>query len=121
MKSILKSLYQHSSNEGIKKLIFDAFNISDHVRYFIAGNPNTPIYILEFLSNDKEWLVRIRVAENQSAPIHVLDKLSEDKNTNVRISVVNNPRTPDYVLDKLSKDKDLDVRFWIAKNKIQSG
>ena len=54
MKSILKSLYQYSRNEKIKKLIFVAFNKDWSIRINVAQNINTPEYILEKLSNDED-------------------------------------------------------------------
>lgn len=64
MKSIIKSLYQHSRNEEIKKLIFCFFNKKDYVRVSISYDTRTPISILEELSNDKDEPVRYWVARN---------------------------------------------------------
>ncbi len=84
MKAVLKSLYQNSRNKEIKNLIFNAFNKDHNIRNFAAYNINTPISILEKLSNDKDYSVRGYVAENINTPIPTLEKLSKDENGWVR-------------------------------------
>lgn len=90
MKSILKSLYHNSRNEGIKKLIFDVFNDDYIVRGNIAIKPNNPISVLERLSEDKHKAVRALVASNPDTPIFILEKLSNDENLMVRKSTTRN-------------------------------
>lgn len=90
MKSILKSLYQNIRNQYIKDLIFNTFNKHWIARCSVARNPNTPISVLEFLSNDKNFYVRTNVAINPSTSISILNKLSKDKDYYVCSSVVEN-------------------------------
>ena len=53
------------------------------------------ITILEKLSDDEDWLVRLAVAKNPSTPISILEKLSDDdKHEWVRKVIANNPNTP---------------------------
>ena len=54
----------------------------------------TDISILEKLSDDKHWEVRVAVANNPNTPTHLLEKLSDDKHWWVREEVANNPNTP---------------------------
>ena len=53
----------------------------------VAKNPNTPISLLEKLSDDEYEWVRDEVAENPNTPIHLLEKLSDDNNGSVRAGV----------------------------------
>ena len=92
MKAILKSLYQNSRNEKIKKLIFDAFNKNNNVRYFVTLNRKTPIPIIERLSKDEDYDIRVSVAKNPNTPVSILNKLSKDKDYYVRDYVYKNPR-----------------------------
>ena len=64
MKSIIKEIYQNSKfkNSGTIKLILDSFSKDDTIRYWVARNLNTPVFILEKLSKDKDWRVRIGVS-----------------------------------------------------------
>ena len=69
------------------------------------------ITILEKLSDDEDWLVRLAVAKNPSTPISILEKLSDDEYWRVRNAVANNPN---YMLEKLIDDWR--VRESVAKN-----
>ena len=118
MKSILKSLYQNSRNEEIKKLIFDALNKESETYFWVAKNIDAPVSILEYLSNSKIIGVRMFVAGNTSTPVSILEKLSNDKNYHVRTVIAENINTPEYILEKLSKDKNYNVREWVFINPI---
>ena len=50
--------------------------VSEHVS--VAKNPNTPTLMLEKLSEDNDWLIRIFVAANPNTPISTLEKLCND-------------------------------------------
>ncbi len=84
MKAILKSLYQYSRNKKVKELIFNVFNKDYLVRSYAARNKNTPVSILEKLSNDENVYVRSSVAKNIKTPISILEKLSNDEHYYVR-------------------------------------
>ena len=62
MKSIIKSLYQYSMNKEIKELIFKSFNKDSYVRSFAAYSQNTPISVLEKLSEDEDYSIRKIIA-----------------------------------------------------------
>ena len=66
MKRILKQVYQNSrfNNPETIKLIFDSFSKNGYIRREVADNPSAPVYILEFLSKDKDENVRYYVARN---------------------------------------------------------
>lgn len=88
------------------------------VRSAIAGNPNTPVYLLEQLANDEDAVVRGFVARNPNAPGALLEKLSYDENSIPRNGVAMNTHTPGRVLSELAQ-RTLDSRwpgYEIAKN-----
>ena len=115
----------------------------DSVREGIAGNPNTPVYLLEKLAEDNEPGVRGFVAHNPSTPIALLEKLSLDEDGLVVNGVAmntqtpgrtltelaettlesrwpgcliaENPSTPDYLLEKLTFDEDRMVRYGLGR------
>ena len=68
-----------------------------------------PAFILEKLSEDKDWEVCYWVAYNPNVSNSILEKLSEYWHYLVRIIVTRNPNTPIYIVKKLSKDKDANV------------
>jgi len=47
-----------------------------------ASDSNTSKEILEYLSKDKDWIVRFKVARNPNTPIETLKELSKDKDEN---------------------------------------
>jgi pentose-5-phosphate-3-epimerase len=48
------------------------------VRWGVAGNPNTPIKLLEELAKDEDRDVRGGVAGNPNTPIKLLEELAKD-------------------------------------------
>jgi len=87
-----------------------------HVRYIVAGNPNTPKEVLAKLSTDVLENIRRRVAENPRTPVATLVQLACDPHIDVRLSVAENPNTPPEVLERLSQDENVDVRYGVAEN-----
>src|SRR5215470_14643820 len=87
-----------------------------HVRYIVAGNPNTPKEVLAKLANDTLENIRRRVAENPRTPITALVQMARDPSVEVRLSVAENANTPAEVLEQLAQDDDLDVRYGVAEN-----
>ena len=56
-----------------------------------AYNPNTPVEVLEKLSNDKSYSIRSRVAYNPNIPVEILNRLSNDGDSSVRHGAAKNP------------------------------
>ncbi|MBI4532807.1 MAG: hypothetical protein HY711_02580 [Candidatus Melainabacteria bacterium] len=97
-------------------LELDASMRTLHVRYIVAGNPNTPKEVLARLANDTLENIRRRVAENPRTPVSVLLQMASDPNIDVRLSVAENPNTPPEVLEQLAADDNVDVRYGVAEN-----
>jgi len=72
--------------------------------------------VLDELSKDKDWIVRLGVALNLNTSPETLDYLSKDEDYYVRCWVARNPNTTPENLDELSKDEDVDVRCRVARN-----
>lgn len=87
-----------------------------HVRYIVAGNPNTPREVLAKLANDTLVNVRRRVAENPRTPIATLWQMASDPSVDVRLSVAENANSPAEILEQLAHDDDVDVRYGVAEN-----
>lgn len=87
-----------------------------HVRYIVAGNPNTPKEVLAKLASDVLENVRRRVADNPRTPVGALMQLAHDPSIDVRLSVAENPNTPPAVLEQLAADDCVDVRYGVAEN-----
>jgi hypothetical protein len=99
------------TEEQIRKMDYDE-------KYDLAENPNTPVDVLEILSEDVDWSVRRNVAENPNTPVDVLKELSkdEDEDEDVIRAVAGNPNTPVDVLKELAKDDYWRVRWRVAQN-----
>ena len=87
-----------------------------HVRYIVAGNPNTPKEVLAKLSTDVLETVRRRVAENARCPVTVLSQLVFDPSVDVRLAVAENTNTPPELLEQLAADDCVDVSYCVAEN-----
>lgn len=87
-----------------------------HVRYIVAGNPNTPKEVLAKLANDVLESIRRRVAENPRTPVTSLVAMARDPDVDVRLSVAENPNTPPQILEQLANDDCVDVRYGVAEN-----
>ena len=86
----------------------------------MSTNSNTPINILEKLSNDENTEVRAYMARESNAPMPILEKLAKDKDKVVRRCVALNQNTPAFMLEKLAIDEKNIVRAAVAKNKSTS-
>jgi hypothetical protein len=87
-----------------------------HVRYIVAGNPNTPKEVLAKLANDVLESIRRRVAENPRTPVTSLVAMARDPDVDVRLSVAENANTPAEILEQLANDDSVDVRYGVAEN-----
>lgn len=82
----------------------------------VASNPNTPLPILERLSNDVDEKVRANIAGNTTTPAKILEKLSSDDEEKVLVKLASNPNTPPDLLLKLYKENDSDINLSLAGN-----
>ena len=91
------------------------------VRWWVAGNKNTPVSTLEHLGRDEEKLVRWWVAGNKNTPSSTIEFLARDVDAVVRRVVAWNwEKTEKSTLELLVKDVDAGVRSWVAKNRRTS-
>ena len=60
----------------------------------------TDIYLLEKLSDNNHWPIRMNVAKNPNTPDYILENLSDDHILYVKCALVKNPNTPAHILDK---------------------
>ena len=91
------------------------------VRWAVAGNEDTPVSTLEHLGRDEEKLVRWWVAENKNTPSSTIEFLARDVDAVVRRVVAWNwEKTEKSTLELLVKDVDAGVRSWVAKNRRTS-
>ena len=84
--------------------------------YWVSGNPNTPVELLNKFSKDEHENIRSSVAVNPSTPAATLSILCCDENEDVRAAVAKNLKTPVAVLEKLSKDEAESVREAVKEN-----
>jgi len=86
------------------------------IRVWVAGNPSTPVEVLEMLGNTDAKRVRSHVAGNPSTPVELLMILAEDAEEVVRKSVAKNINTPVEVLNRLADDRSGLVKDGVALN-----
>ncbi len=84
-------------------------------REITARDPNTPVNILEELS-EATWTVRRALGCNASLPRELVEKLASDSNEDVRASVASNPIVSPDILTELSKDRSRDIAESLAQN-----
>jgi len=81
--------------------------------YTLARTTTDPV-ILDELSKDKNWIVRVWVALNLNTSPETLNELSKDKDFYVRCGVADSPNTSPETLNELSKDENPSVRCRVA-------
>ena len=64
---------------SIKDILSILSGKDEDARGELVSNPNCPVELLEYLSDDTSYLVRCEVAKNPNCPSHILIKLSKDK------------------------------------------
>lgn len=89
---------------------------SAETRYIVAGSPETPQAVLDFLAKLDDASVARRVAENSQAHRKTLAHLAHNKCPEVRVAVAENPSTSEATLQALCEDENLDVRYALAIN-----
>lgn len=77
-------------------------NQSPAERYSVARNPNTPKYILEALTADENWGVRVAARRT----LGTIGDASEIE----RLALARHSRTPKHMLLQLTQDVDYDIR-----------
>lgn len=91
---------------------------SSRVRHIVAGNPNTPAAVLDFLSKVQDFSVVERVAENNRAHAATLARLALHEQVSVRLALCENTATPEAVLRQLTADSNPDVRYRLAESTL---
>ena len=73
-------------NPNMSPEILDVLSKDDSfiVRMEVAGNPNTAPQTLEALGKDPVWIVRLFVLENHNTPLRTIKELTEDEVSVVR-------------------------------------
>lgn len=109
---------------------------SRSLRKLIAGNPNTPVEVLEYLGQDyveeiisnpifdilllenpNSKFLKICLACSSNTSIEILEKLSCDDDYTIRAKVAENNTIDDSLLAKLAKDENYYVIESVLKNK----
>jgi hypothetical protein len=108
------------------RLMLRRITFRDHwMRVKLAGNPATPVVVLEALAKDEDSDVRRAVAGNPSTPVKLLEEIAKAKDEWVRRALANNRATPVSVLVRLARgytvDANDDVAIYAYHNLISSG
>jgi len=74
------------------------------VQWSLAGNPNTPVDLLEALPRAKDKYVAHGLAYNSSTPLSILRELARHEDSLVRQGVATNPSADREILSALSRD-----------------
>lgn len=66
MRAAMKEIYKSSRFNSLEilKLIFDSYSENEYVRAEVVDNVNTPDFILEKLSKDKNRVIRYYANKN---------------------------------------------------------
>lgn len=102
---------------SIKDILSIISGKDEDARSELVSNPNCPVELLEYLSDDTSYHVRCEVAKSPNCPTHILMKLAKDKEYYVRKYVAKNPNCSIEILDILATDKDSDVLSAVVSNK----
>ncbi len=96
-------------------------------RGFLGQNPDTPVEILKYLSEEKNHVVRSGVAENPAVPLGILKVLAKEESAKgesqiVQARVAENPSIPESlrieIIEGLVSDPDPWIRNYVAWNKL---
>ena len=72
---------------------------------------------LDYLSKDKDWLVRWEVANNFNTSPETLDFMSRDNDRHIRSVVAQHPNTSSETLKQMSIDEENDyIKYHIKNN-----
>lgn len=58
----------------------------------------------------RDWKERAEMAGNPMTPVDLLDRLAGDSMSAVRLAVASNPKSPEWIVERLQSDVDPDVR-----------
>jgi hypothetical protein len=108
----LKNLPPKILEKFLEKFSNDHFY---HTRYLVAMHPNTPIHVLENMTDDEYVVIRMEMASRLKSNPKILEKLSNDKEYHVRKQVAEITKQAD-ILEKLSKDQEFFVREIVSLN-----
>jgi hypothetical protein len=100
--------------QQLRRLLEDAD--SERIRYIVAGNPNTPQNVLDFLARGRNHRVAMRVAEHPRTHSATLCRLAKHEHHQVRMAVAEHPAIAPETLEELASDEHADVRYVIAES-----
>ncbi len=83
---------------------------------FRNSDLDTPYYILEKLTNHKDYRIRNLIARYSNTPVKLLDKLGSDNHLGIKEGLAANPNTSVELLDKIGLDNDLWIKIYLAAN-----
>lgn len=83
----------------------------------LAGNPNTPVDILERLAQKKNRHTNITLSRNPHTPLPILKVLAKSHDYFVRGTVARNPAIDTELMLQLAKDENDKVRLELSFNK----
>lgn len=89
--------------------------MKDRISYIIAGNPNTPVRVLNKLASCLEPEIRRHVAENKMTPLSLLAKLARDSDPEVKVSALLSIGYPNVSLLQACLSDDVDARYMLAE------
>lgn len=118
--------------EEIIKALEDKENY-DKIKYSLAKNPSTPIYILEQLAKAEEAMLRINLTENPALSEELREKIKEElteqvlenirkdgKECQMRYYVLSEAVLPEETQQELSKYNDPYIKMGLLCNKSTS-
>ncbi|VEP17727.1 hypothetical protein H1P_6390003 [Hyella patelloides LEGE 07179] len=82
----------------------------------IAANPQTPLSILKKLASSKNYVVRQAVARNKSVSSEILEILARDRDLRVLLAITQNPHTPTSILEIVAATEESIVRDSLLKH-----
>jgi hypothetical protein len=85
------------------------------IKYLVAGNPNTPASVLDYLSKNSQAKVLEHIALNPRTHLITLKRLAEHENSDVRVAISYNINVSPELLLQLTHDINPDVRYAVAE------
>jgi hypothetical protein len=123
--AVMRLVADHRNVRGETLARLAAGPHADKLRHELAGNPNTPMDILERWFDSTDYLVEWGLAPNPNTPPAVMERLSRSTNVYSRLNLTRNPAAPRALLERLAKDPDESVaryaRHVLERQKEEGG
>lgn len=113
-ESILQGL---AGNPNTPEEWLGKYNTPKYRRY-LAANPKAPVYLLEELASDDDYMVRHTVAEHKNTPAQTLEQIAEDNDEYYMVvySAITNPNMLLPNIEKLANSKNITTRALTARS-----